>query len=130
MAKQRVLIVDGDAETRSQLSTLVGELSSREGIEIELREARDGGEALELARKQAPDLVLMEILIEGPHGLQVLRQLRKDKAEGEGPQVVLVTDMAAEIDRYWSLRNGAAAFVKKPWDEDDLRKTLLRVLRP
>ncbi len=130
MAKQRVLIVDGDAETRSQLSTLVGELSSREGLEIELREARDGGEALELARKQAPDLVLMEILIEGPHGLQVLRQLRKDKAEGEGPQVVLVTDMAAEIDRYWSLRNGAAAFVKKPWDEDDLRKTLLRVLRP
>lgn len=130
MPVRRVLIVDGDEAERRKLSALLGELASNEGLKLALREASDGGEALDVAREHEPELVLMEILLEGPHGLQVMRQLRRDKEKDQPPAVLLITEMGAEIDRYWSLRSGAAGFIKKPWQEDELKERLLRYLGP
>lgn len=129
MATRKVLLADGDETSRTRLAVLLEELAASEGVELAIEHAKDGGEALELARKHQPELVVLEVLLEGPHGLQVMRQLRKDKAAHAPPRVILVTEMSAEIDRYWGLRNGAAAYVKKPWVDEQLREVMAEQLR-
>lgn len=128
MAKTTILIVDRTEEDRKRLRDLLASLASDGGHEIELYETSDGGEAIELAGRHHVDLVLLEVLIEGAHGLQVMRRLRQDKGRDEPPFVFLVTHMSGEIDRFWGLRNGAHAYVKKPWSEDSLRERLTKFL--
>lgn len=130
MAVTRILLVDGEASERKRLGELLAEMAMNQGLELELHEASDGVEAMDLARKHKPQLVLMEIVLEGPHGLQVMRQLRRGKGKNDSPRVVLVTEMATEIDRYWATRCGAHAFVKKPWDPESLREKLEALLAP
>ena len=128
MPKTSILLVDRNVADRKQLRALITTLAKEDGHEIELFETNDGGEAIDLATKHEVDLVLLEVLIDGPHGLQVMRRLRKDKGKGEPPYVFLVTQMSAEIDRFWGLRNGAHAYVKKPWSEEALRERLKKFL--
>ena len=128
MAKTTILIVDRSVEDRERLRALLTLLATEDGHEIELYETDDGGEAIGLANKHKVDLVLLEVLIEGPNGLQVMRRLRKDKPKHAPPYVFLVTRMSAEIDRFWGLRNGAHAYVKKPWSEEALRERLKKFL--
>ena len=128
MAKTSILIVDRTEEDRKQLRELIEAVAEEGGHEVELHETNDGGAAIELANKHQVDLVLLEVLIEGPHGLQVMRRLRNDKKKHEPPYVFLVTHMSAEIDRFWALRNGAHAYVRKPWAEEALRDRLNKFL--
>ena len=128
MSKTSILLVDRNIDDRKRLSELLTSLAQEGGHEIALFETNDGGEAIDLATKHAVDLVLLEVLIDGPHGLQVMRRLRKDKGKNEPPYVFLVTQMSAEIDRFWGLRNGAHAYVKKPWSEEALRERLKKFL--
>jgi CheY-like chemotaxis protein len=128
-----VLVVDGDREHRARLVRLLRDATGRKpgepGVAPAIHEADDGHAAWALVEVTKPDLIVTEILIEGLSGLQLLRRVREQfGGKGRGPSVFFVTDMSNEVDRYWALRNGAAAYVIKPYDDEFLRQRVAKVL--
>lgn len=122
-------MIDPDAEQRKRIIRLLreaaGELSEQTPKAPEQRlaihEAENGTAAWALVEVVKPDLVVAEVLLEGLSGLQLLRRLR-DKFGKQAPVVFFVTEMSNEVDRYWALRNGAGAYVIKPYEDEFLRK--------
>jgi len=111
----RVLIADDQALVRAGFRAL---LEAEEGIEV-VGEAADGAEAVSLARRLVPDLVLMDIRMPGMNGLEANRQIARDAALSEVKVLVLTT---FELDEYVfeALRSGASGFLVKDVELDDL----------
>jgi two-component system phosphate regulon response regulator PhoB len=82
-------------------------------------EAPDGDEALDLARREAPDLVVLDLMLPGIDGYQVLQALRADEATS-GIPVLVLTAKSLQADRERSRQLGAAAFLTKPFLPDEL----------
>ena len=87
--------------------------------------AADGSEALATAREVQPDLVLLDVMMPGIDGFEVVRQLRRD---GETP-VILLTARVAEMDRVVGLELGADDYVTKPFSLHELAARVRAVLR-
>ena len=87
--------------------------------DYEFAEAGDGAEAIELAQRVRPDLVLLDVMMPGMSGLTVLKRLRGHPELAETP-VVIVSAYAAEHDRVAAFEAGATEFVKKPFDPEAL----------
>ncbi|WP_370418844.1 response regulator [Streptomyces sp. QH1-20] len=111
----RVLLADDQALLRSAFRVLV---DSEPDMEV-VGEAADGAEALELARAQAPDVVLMDIRMPGTDGLAATRAICSDRALAEVRVVMLTT---FEVDEYvvQSLRAGASGFLGKGAEPEEL----------
>jgi twitching motility two-component system response regulator PilH len=120
-----VLIVDPDEADRQRLCSVVARVAKATDSPLEVVEARDGTTAMALLSEKPFRLVLAEAILEGISGLALLRALGK---RDKGPPVVLVTRMTRETDRYWGLRNGALAYVPKPFDETALCERIERIL--
>ncbi|AVQ07863.1 TPA: response regulator [Xanthomonas vasicola pv. zeae] len=85
-------------------------------------------EGLELVRSQAPDLVLMDVVLPGMSGFQATRALARDQATKDIP-VLLVSTKGMETDRAWGLRQGASDYIVKPPREDDLIARIRQLVR-
>jgi DNA-binding response OmpR family regulator len=109
----RVLVADDDPVVRS---IVVMNLED-EGYQV--IEAKDGDEALWLARRAVPDLVVLDVMMPGLDGLDVLSILRGNPNTAEIP-VVLVTARSADRDILDGWKAGAAYYLTKPFDIDDL----------
>ena len=81
--------------------------------------ARDGEEAIAMAERERPDLILMDIVMPGMNGFQATRHLTRNPATSSIP-VVIVSTKDQETDRVWGLRQGAVRYIMKPVDEEDL----------
>lgn len=91
--------------------------------------ARDGLEALQLARQFCPDLIVLDLMLPGMDGLEVCRELRK---EGDLP-IIMLTARDEEVDRVVGLELGADDYVVKPFSVRELMariKSVLRRVRP
>ena len=82
-------------------------------------EARDGEEALEQARRVRPDLILLDMMMPGRSGLDVLAELRADPDVGDTP-VVMLTARTQVGDREAAARAGADRFLAKPFSPLEL----------
>jgi DNA-binding response OmpR family regulator len=82
-------------------------------------EAPNGDEALDLAREGTPDLVVLDLMLPGIDGYQVLQALRADERTS-GIPVLVLTAKSLQADRERSRQLGAAAFVTKPFLPDEL----------
>ena len=80
-------------------------------------EAADGAEALALAREDRPDLIVLDVMLPGLSGIEVLEELRSTDSLKEIPVVVITAWSHAEIEAQLA---GADRFVSKPFDPDDL----------
>lgn len=111
----RVLIADDQSMVRSGLTLL---LRAESDVEI-VGEARDGGEAVRLARELRPDVVLMDVRMPGLDGIEATRMVMGPDVE-DPPAVVVLTTFGAEdyVDR--ALRAGAVGFVLKDSDPERL----------
>ena len=121
-----VLIADPEEGSRQELAALLGEACMSAGISLEVREAEDGDAAEALIREHKPQLIVSEVLLEKQSGLQLLRKVTSMKSYE--PTWVFVSHMTSETDRYWGLRNGAHAYVRKPYEDDMLRSKLLELI--
>jgi two-component system, OmpR family, alkaline phosphatase synthesis response regulator PhoP len=85
----------------------------------EVLEAPNGDVALELARSQAPDLIVLDLMLPGIDGYQVLQSLRTGH-DTSGIAVLVLTAKSLQADRERSRQLGAAAFLTKPFLPDEL----------
>jgi len=85
----------------------------------------DGQEALDLARAEAPDLCILDVMLPGLDGLSLCRILRK---ESDVP-IILLTARGAEIDRVIGLESGADDYVVKPFSLPELMARVRAALR-
>jgi DNA-binding response OmpR family regulator len=108
-----VLVADDDPVVRSIVVMNLEE----EGYQV--LEAADGDEALSLARRAVPDLVVLDVMMPGLDGLDVLSILRGHPNTADIP-VVLVTARSADRDILDGWKAGAAYYLTKPFDLDDL----------
>lgn len=105
--RQRVLIVDDEKFNRQLLSELLLE-------EYDVFLAKDGEQALQCARNVEPDLILLDVVMPGMDGYEVLRQLRTDERTAN-ISVMFVTGMSDESDETRGLDMGAVDYVLKPF---------------
>ena len=111
----RVVLADDQALVRAGFRAL---LDAEDGIEV-VGEAADGAQAVALARRLVPDLVLMDIRMPGMDGLEATRQISREAALSEVKVVVLTT---FQLDEYVfeALRSGASGFLVKDIEPADL----------
>jgi CheY-like chemotaxis protein len=95
---------------------------------MDVREAANGREALELIRDEIPDLVLLDVMMPQLDGWEVARQLQSDPRTRDLP-VVFLTARAELADRQRAADLGAVGFLSKPFDPLELPDTIERVLR-
>jgi len=81
--------------------------------------AFDGNEAIDLARRHKPDLILMDIVMPNTNGFEATRVLVNDPATA-GIPIIVVSGTEQPADRIWGLRLGAKGFLAKPINKDDL----------
>ncbi|HYE16743.1 MAG TPA: response regulator [Pyrinomonadaceae bacterium] len=112
-ARRSILIAD-DYDDNRELLRLMLEV---EGYEI--REARDGREALEAARAELPALALIDLSMPALDGWGLLRELRSDERTRSIP-CVAVTAFAANQDRRRALEAGFDAYISKPFRAREL----------
>ncbi|EJL31122.1 phosphate regulon transcriptional regulator PhoB [Novosphingobium sp. AP12] len=121
-----VLVVEDDVA----LCELLTWNLSAEGYEV--RSTGDGEEALVMVREQAPDAIVLDWMIEQVPGIEVCRQLRKDKETASIP-IIMVTARGEEEDMIRGLKTGADDYVTKPFSPRELMariEALLRRSRP
>ena len=118
--KRRILVVEDDRTLRQ---ALVFNLE-REGYEV--RGAVDGEQALDAARDGGIDLILLDLMLPGMSGLEVLRTMR---AEGIDTPVVILSAKGGEIDRVVGLKVGADDYIPKPFSRPELLARVESVLR-
>ena len=116
---RRVLVVDDEPHIRDVLR---GYLTA-DGFAVD--EAADGEAALERLRKVGADLVLLDIMMPGIDGLEVLRLIR----EFSDVYVILVTARAEEVDKLVGLGVGADDYVTKPFSAREVAARVKAVLR-
>jgi diguanylate cyclase (GGDEF)-like protein len=117
-----ILIVDDDEAIRDYLAVTL-ELA---GLEIVL--ARDGAQALELARRRRADLVLLDVMMPGMDGLTTLAHLQGDPRTRHLP-VVLLSARSEREDAIAGLEAGADDYLTKPFEPDELLARVRAALR-
>lgn len=126
MTAPRLLLVEDDPA----LAELLEFRFKAEGYAVTV--TPDGDEALLLAQEEAPDLVLLDWMVEGTSGIEVCRRLRRDKATAHVP-IVMLTARGAEDDKIRGLDTGADDYVTKPFSPRELIarvNAILRRIRP
>ncbi|HUY48560.1 MAG TPA: response regulator transcription factor [Streptosporangiaceae bacterium] len=116
---RRVLVVDDEPHIRAVLRGYL------EADGFAVSEAADGEAALRRLREDAPDLVLLDVMMPGIDGLEVLRQLRAFS----DVYVILVTARAEEVDKLVGLGVGADDYVTKPFSPREVAARVKAVLR-
>ena len=95
------------------------------GTAYRIVEAPNGNDALELARDVEPDLVILDLMLPGRSGAEVLASLQADAKTAATPVVVVTAWTHIDEDM---LAAGASRFVRKPFDPDELRETVEELL--
>jgi DNA-binding response OmpR family regulator len=119
MSTQRVLVVDDEPKIRM---TVRGYLEA-DGLEV--IEAADGPSGLRTALEEAPDLVVLDVMLPGLDGFQVLRRLRSSSRV----PVIMLTARAEEVDRLIGFTTGSDDYVTKPFSPRELALRVRAVLR-
>src|SRR5271165_5238534 len=117
--RTRVLVIEDEESYRQALSAGLG----REGFRVAV--AADGAEGLRLFADQQPDIVLLDLLLPGMHGIEVCRRLRSFSSV----PIVMVSAVDSELDVVLGLELGASGYVTKPFRLRELVARMNAILR-
>ncbi|MCV3239638.1 response regulator transcription factor [Mesorhizobium sp. ZC-5] len=120
MAKARILIVEDEPNIVESLSFIL----RRAGFEVDT--VTDGAEALDRVRRQAFEVLVLDIMLPGMNGLDVLKAIRSDQALSSLPVIVLTAKGQAN-DRRTAEAIGANAFITKPFSNADVVERVSRL---
>ena len=116
----RILIVDDSPSQLLGIQRIVEKLGHQSLT------AEDGAAGVEVAKRELPDMVLMDVVMPNLNGFQATRTLSREATTRHIP-VILVTTKDQDTDRMWGMRQGAKAYITKPFSEDELSEVLERV---
>ena len=115
MTIQTILVVEPSPMERAQLSGML----TAAGYTVTV--AGDGDEGVDIARRDRPDLILMEVVMPGLNGYQATRALTRSEDESLARiPVILVSAKGQDTDKVWGLRQGAIDYLVKPVTEHEL----------
>jgi two-component system, OmpR family, response regulator len=118
----KVLIAEDEPELRGLIRTAL------EDEPFELLEAADAAAALDVARRERPDVIVLDRRMPGGDGLEVCRALRADPRTAPA-KILLLTVRAQNVDRLEGFRAGADDYVAKPFSPMQLVEKVNAVLR-
>ncbi|MDI1253243.1 response regulator [Thermomonas sp.] len=117
----RILIVDDSP------SQLMGIRRIVEKLGHDALTAEDGAAGVEAAKREIPDLILMDVVMPNLNGFQATRSITREATTKHIP-VILVTTKDQDTDRVWGMRQGAKAYITKPFSESELAELIAQYL--
>jgi len=117
----KVLIVDDSPTETYKMETVL----KKNGFNVV--KAENGEDGVEMAKRELPNLVLMDVVMPGLNGFQATRLLTKAKETSHIP-VIIVTTKDQPTDKLWGKRQGAKGYLVKPVDDNQLIDTIRKVL--
>ncbi len=115
------MIVDDSAMIRE----MVCEHLKQQGLTVV--EAVDGADAIEKVKVSLPDLVVTDVVMPNKNGYEFCRWLKSDPKAQNIP-VIMCTTKSEEFDRYWGMKQGADAYITKPYNPVELLTTIKQLL--
>jgi CheY-like chemotaxis protein len=112
-----ILVVDDDPEIVAMLTTRLG----HRGYKV--TSASDGHRALELAKREKPDLMLLDVMMPGKSGWEVARSLKQDPVT-QDIKIVMVTAIGEQVNEITSPLYGADAHIDKPFEFEKLERII------
>ena len=109
----RILIVDDSPSQLMSIRRIVEKLGH------DALTAEDGAAGVEAAKRELPDLILMDVVMPNLNGFQATRSITREPTTKHIP-VILVTTKDQDTDRVWGMRQGAKAYITKPFSESEL----------
>ena len=123
MVKKKILAVDDEPNILMSIEFIL----EMEGYEVHI--ARDGDEALEVAERVRPDLILLDINMPRKDGYEVCRILQERKDMG-GTKVIMLTAKGQTLEKKKGLEVGADDYVTKPFSAADLLDKIRTMIEP
>ncbi len=118
MSKQAsILVVDDDPEIVTMLNTRL----TKRGYKVAT--AGDGHKAIELAKRDKPDVVLLDVMMPGKSGWEVARALKQDPVT-QPIKIVMVTAIGEQVNEITSPLYGADAHIDKPFEFERLERVI------
>jgi CheY-like chemotaxis protein len=117
----KILLIDDEPDIR----ITTGKILEKRGYEVVM--ARDGEEGLKILKNNKVDLILLDVMMPGPDGWEVCREIKGDRELRDIP-VVMFTVMASEEDMEKSRMSGADAHISKPFSTEELVETIEELL--
>ena len=109
----RILIVDDSPSQLMSIRRIVEKLGH------DALTAEDGAAGVEAAKRELPELILMDVVMPNLNGFQATRSISREATTKHIP-VILVTTKDQDTDRVWGMRQGAKAYITKPFSEAEL----------
>ncbi len=123
MQKKKILAVDDEPNILMSIEFIL----EMEGYEVHI--ARDGEEALDVAERERPDLILLDINMPRKDGYEVCRILR-ERQELAGTKVVMLTAKGQVLEKKKGIEVGADEYVTKPFSADELLEKIRAMIEP
>ncbi len=120
-AMRKILVVDDSPMLREMISGLL----NKTGLNISV--AKDGHEAKEKIVAEPPDLVVLDVVMPNMNGYELCRWVKSNEAT-KHVLVILCSSKSEEFDRYWGIKQGADAYVIKPFRPGELLNTVKALL--
>lgn len=122
MAKEKILIVEDDADIIEMISYNL----KKENYSV--TSVPDGERAAHSAKRDKPDLIILDLMLPGMDGLEVCRNLRKNELTAHIP-IIMLTAKSQEADKVAGLELGADDYMTKPFSPQELIARIKAVLR-
>lgn len=110
---KKILIVEDDKDINSLMKLSIGD-----GYEV--KQVYDGNNALKEIEAFKPDLVILDLMIPGPNGLEVCKKIKSNK-ETKSTTVIIVSAADATVNRFFGIKYGGDYYIKKPFDPFELK---------
>lgn len=117
---KRVLLAEDEPNIVESLTFLLG----KAGFDVVTE--TDGRAALEAVLGEPPDVLILDVMLPGLDGFEILRRLRAD-ARGQGLRIIMLTAKGQREDRETALGNGADLFITKPFSNAELVAAVARL---
>ncbi len=117
-----ILVVEDSYTQRQMIANLLA------AAEFTVTAVKDGIEALEQIHQARPDVVILDILMPHLNGYEICRRLKSNPITANVP-VIFCSLKSSNVDRYWGLKQGADAYIGKPFQPKELVETVKNLLR-
>jgi DNA-binding response OmpR family regulator len=122
LAGKRILVVDDDADILTSIS------AAFEPTGAVVETANNGNKAVELAEKQSPDLIILDMMLPGRSGFLVLERLKARKPKNAKPLVIMITGNQGKRHQMYAETLGANEYLTKPVKMDRLIQSAEKLL--